>query len=144
MTTKRAKSLSADACPSCGTNMEKRHGPLKSLVNGESISVPGVEYLRCPSCGEVMFDLQAAAYLRTEGERRYRAKYGLLSAEEIRQLRRSVGLTQQKMSRMLRLGANTLSRWETGRNVQSAAMDLLLRMVQDVPGSVDYLKKRRA
>jgi len=42
------------------------------------------------------------------------------------------------------LGANTVSRWESGRNVQSAAMDMLLRLIRDVPGSIPYLRDRAA
>jgi DNA-binding transcriptional regulator YiaG len=38
------------------------------------------------------------------------------------------------------LGANTLSRWESGRNVQTEAMDTLLRPIRDVPGSIEYLR----
>jgi DNA-binding transcriptional regulator YiaG len=43
--------------------------------------------------------------------------------------------------RLLRLGGNTVSRWEAGRNVQSAAMDVLLRLIRDLPGSVEYLRR---
>jgi len=35
----------------------------------------------------------------------------------------------------LRLGANTVSRWESGRNVQTAAMDMLLRLIRDLRGA---------
>jgi hypothetical protein len=33
-----------------------------------------------------------------------------------------------------RLGANTVSRWESGRDVQTAAMAILLRRIRDLPG----------
>jgi hypothetical protein len=36
------------------------------------------------------------------------------------------------------------ARGEAGRNVQTAAMDMLLRMIRDLPGSLDYLKKHAA
>ena len=41
-------------------------------------------------------------------------------------------------------GLVTISRWEAGRNVQTAAMDLLLRMIRDLPGSLDYLRRHAA
>ncbi len=59
-------------------------------------------------------------------------------------VRKKFGLTQAELARLLRLGANTVSRWETGRNVQSAAMDTVLRMIRDLPGSIDYLRDRAA
>jgi len=74
----------------------------------------------------------------------YRRKHGLLSADEIRAIREHLGLTQASLSRLLRLGANTVSRWESGRNVQTAAMDILLRLIRDLPGSVDYLRDHAA
>ena len=53
-------------------------------------------------------------------------------------------LTQADFAALLHLGMNTLSRWESGRNVQNTAMDLLLKVVRDVPGTLDYLRKRAA
>ncbi|HMI91124.1 MAG TPA: hypothetical protein VK509_07155 [Polyangiales bacterium] len=32
-------------------------------------------------------------------------------------------------------------RWESGRNVQSAAMDIRLRHIRDLPGSVDHRRR---
>jgi len=64
----------------------------------------------------------------------YRRKHGLLSADEIRTIRDQFNLTQIDLARLLGLGANTVSRWESGRNVQTAAMDILLRMIRDLPG----------
>jgi len=67
-------------------------------------------------------------------------KLVLLSADEIRTIRDQFNLTQTDLARLLRLGANTVSRWESGRNVQTAAMDILLRMIRDLPGSIEYLR----
>jgi putative zinc finger/helix-turn-helix YgiT family protein len=74
----------------------------------------------------------------------YRKKHGLLSADEIRAIRERYGLTQADLARLLRLGGNTVSRWESGRNIQTAAMDMLLRLIRDLPGSLDYLRERPA
>jgi HTH-type transcriptional regulator/antitoxin MqsA len=68
----------------------------------------------------------------------------LLSGKEIRSIREKLGLTQAQLAAMLRLGANTLSRWEAGRNVQTAAMDLLLRLLRDVPNARAYLQRHAA
>ena len=59
-------------------------------------------------------------------------------------LRERPGLTQVELWRLLRLGSNTISRWESGRNVQTAAMDVLLRLIRDLPGSLDYLRNHAA
>ena len=54
------------------------------------------------------------------------------------------GLTQAELARLLRLGGNTISRWEAGRTVETAAMDVLLRMIRDLPGSIEYLRSHAA
>ncbi len=53
-------------------------------------------------------------------------------------------MTQAGLAHLLRLGANTVSRWEAGRNVQTAAMDMLLRLLRDLPGSIDYVRRHAA
>ena len=74
----------------------------------------------------------------------YREEYGLLSSDEIRSLRERLHLTQGALAKLLHLGANTISRWEAGRNVQTAAMDMFLRLIRDLPGSIQYLRKHAA
>jgi putative zinc finger/helix-turn-helix YgiT family protein len=91
-----------------------------------------------------MFGLGVARELERRAIYLYRTKYGLLAADEIKTLRQDLGLTQAELARLLRLGGNTISRWEAGRNVQSAVMDMLLRLIRDVPSSLEYLKSHAA
>jgi putative zinc finger/helix-turn-helix YgiT family protein len=130
-----------NACPSCGTRMIEKRGTLRLPVNGEEISVPSVPHLSCPKCGEVVLRFQEAKRLHEDAIAIYRKKHGLLSADEIRAIRGQFSLTQAELAALLRLGANTVSRWESGRNVQTAAMDMLLRLIRDLPGSIDYLRR---
>ena len=141
---RRGAVLPADACPSCGSMMRERTGVLRLPVNGEDVAVPDAGHLRCPRCREVVLRFDEARRLRERAIALYRETYGLLSADEIRSLRRRFGLTQGALARLLRLGGNTMSRWESGRNVQTAAMDVLLRLLRDLPGSLEYLRRRAA
>jgi putative zinc finger/helix-turn-helix YgiT family protein len=100
--------------------------------------------VRCPKCGDIILGFQDSKRLREDAIAIYRKKYGLLSADEIRAIRDRFALTQADLARLLRLGANTVSRWESGRNVQTAAMDMLLRLIRDLPGSIDYLRNHAA
>lgn len=133
-----------DDCPRCGTGMRERTAALKLPVNGERITVPDVSHLRCPTCHEIVLRLDEARGLRRRALESYRRKYGLLSSVEIRAIRERYSLTQSRLARLLRLGANTISRWEAGRNVQTAAMDILLRLIRDLPESLRYLRKHLA
>lgn len=113
-------------------------------INGEEVAVPNVRHRRCPQCDEAIFSLTEARRLREDAMDVYRTRYELLTADEIRALRRQLHLTQGELARLLRLGASTISRWEAGRNVQNGAMDVLLRLLRDLPGSLAYLKRRAA
>ena len=140
----RARVLPDDACVSCGTMMKDTRARLPYQVNGETISVPAVPHLKCPRCGEIVLRLSDWKRLHEDGTAIYRKRMGLLSADEIRALRKRLGLNQAALARLLRLGANTISRWESGRNVQTGAMDILLRLIRDLPGSVAYLRNHAA
>ena len=151
-TTKQAKKLEPkrgvvlpdDACPNCGTMMKERRSSLSTSVNGEDVAVRDASHLRCPKCAEVVLRLDEVRHLNQAALDVYRRKHGLLSSDEIRSLRERPGLTQVELGRLLRLGSNTISRWESGRNVQTAAMDVLLRLIRDLPGSLDYLRHHAA
>jgi transcriptional regulator with XRE-family HTH domain len=67
-----------------------------------------------------------------------------MSRGERRSLRERFSLKQADLAGLLRVGANTISRWESGRNVQTASMDVLLRLFRDVPGSLVYLRNHAA
>jgi putative zinc finger/helix-turn-helix YgiT family protein len=141
---RRGGVLPDDACPTCGTQMVEKRGTLRLPVNGEEIAVALAAHLRCPKCDEVVLRQQESKRLHEDAIAAYRRKHGLLSADEIRALREGFALTQTDLARLLRFGANTVSRWESGRNVQTAAMDILLRLIRDLPGSIEYLRDHAA
>jgi len=124
--------------------MTETRGRLRLPVNGEVLAVPSIPRLRCPKCDEVVLRFEEARRLNVDAIARYRKRHGLLCADAVREIRKELGLTQRELARLLRLGGNTLSRWESGRKVQTAAMDVLLRLIRDLPGSVEYLRRRAA
>jgi putative zinc finger/helix-turn-helix YgiT family protein len=124
--------------------MAERRSALQLPLNGEEVSVPSAAHLRCPKCQEVVLRLSDARRLQEDAVAIYRRKHQLLSADEIRAIRERYGLTQSELARLLHLGANTISRWESGRNVQTEAMEMLLRLLRDLPGSFDYLRQHAA
>ena len=136
--------LADDACPACGTLMRERRARLTFRVNGEDVVVPSSSHLRCAKCGEVVLRFDEARRLREGAFEIYRRRYRLLSAADIRAVRERLGLTQAALARLLRLGGNTVSRWDAVRSVQTAAMDVLLRLIRDLPGSVAYLRRHAA
>ena len=140
----RGGRLPDDACPRCGTTMRPVERRLGIRINGELVTVEGVPHRRCPRCGETLLSYEETVSFNRRALEAYRRKHRLLSEREIREIRERVGLTQAALARLLRLGSNTVSRWEAGRNVQSASMDMMLRLLRDVPGALAYLRRRAA
>jgi len=142
--TRKGRFFSEDACPRCGTMMKETRSRLKLPINSEEITVSSASHLKCPKCREIVLRFREAKRLHEDASEIYRRNHGLLSADEIRAIRGRFNLNQADLARLLRLGANTVSRWESGRNVQTAAMDILLRLIRDLPGSIEYLRHHAA
>ena len=115
-------------------------GSLSRPVNGEEITEPSASYQLCPKCGEIVLRLQEAQRVHEAAIAIYREKHGLLTGNQIRDIRERFGLTEADLARLLRVEAKTISRWEAGRNAQTPAMDMLLRLIRDLPGSIEYLR----
>ena len=146
-TSKRKRSshkVHENACHACGTVMHASTAAKPVQINGEIVLVRGIPHLRCPNCDETLTLAQNLQLLWDRGASVYRDRHGLLDADDIRAIRTRHRLTQAQLAKLLGLGTNTLSRWEAGRIVQTTAMDVLLRLVRDVPGNLAYLRRHRA
>lgn len=107
---------------------------------GETIHIEGLESYICERCGaEPMFEDQIRRNDRRVIDARRRAD-GLLTGEQIRTLRKQLGLTQQQASQVFGGGANAFSKYERGDVIQSAAMDKLLRLVDFQPTLLELLR----
>lgn len=93
------------------------------------IELTNFPVLRCTHCGEVMLDDDASRMLSDA----LRTAAGLLLPSEIRERREGLGLTQRDLAGKLLVAESTLSRWETGAQIQQRSMDLLLRGYFQVP-----------
>jgi len=57
-----------------------------------------------------------------------RRQVGLLTPEQIRKNRESLGLVQREIASILGVGESTVSRWETGTQIQQRSLDKLMRL----------------
>lgn len=91
-------------------------------------------------------DADGEIYLTGEAEEHIDAikarHMGLMSPEQIRELRQMLDLTQKQISHLLQLGEKTWTRWESGRERPSRSMNILLNALMD--GRIDacYLRNR--
>ena len=115
----------------CGKCRERAVNPASLPYSAElehdgrkyQISVSDLDVARCEKCGTIV--LEDAANRRLSDALRSAA--GLLHPSEIRDRRESLGLKQKELANYLRISESTLSRWETGAQIQQRCMDWLLR-----------------
>jgi putative zinc finger/helix-turn-helix YgiT family protein len=94
-----------------------------------AVTVPGLPVLICKDCGNRTLDYDA----NKKVSRALRVAAGLLQPEEIRSNREQLKLTQKTLAERLGIAEATLSRWETGAQIQQRAFDKLLRVYFNVP-----------
>ena len=100
------------------------------------VTVTSFEVAKCRKCGAVTLDGTALRRLSDA----LRSVAGLLQPTEIRSQRESLNLTQKELARYLQIAEGTLSRWETGAQIQQRSMDKLLRLFFDLAEVRRYLK----
>jgi putative zinc finger/helix-turn-helix YgiT family protein len=95
------------------------HDGTKYSVHVDELRVP-----RCSNCGELSIDDEASAQIDVA----FRKEAKLLSPDEIREGRINAGFPQQQeFAQCLGIGVSTLSRWETGAQIQQHFHDGILR-----------------
>jgi putative zinc finger/helix-turn-helix YgiT family protein len=94
-----------------------------------SFQVPDLEIPVCRACGERVFTEHADEQINDS----LRSHLRLLMPAEIRAALRRVGLKQKVAAEHLGVAEATLSRWLTGTQIQSRAMDNLLRVFFEFP-----------
>lgn len=141
-------------CPVCRKqSMRRREQAFEYEVEYDGrgpyrISIPDLSVIACtnPDCrpgdpaDQILHDDATTWRITVETYR----QLGLLTPDEIRVGRERLGLNQQEFQELLRLGGNTLSRWENGRVYQSRSMDTLLRLAFNVRAVRTYLLLSRA
>lgn len=114
-------------------NCPKGHGAMDLKVVSKEMTFKGVdiavdaEAFVCPQCGLEAGTLQTAGAMQLAIADAYRAKQGLLTSNEIKELRKARNLTQRDLAEIMNIGIASIKRWETG-TVQSGSMDYALRM----------------
>ena len=120
-------------CADCnGAATTVRHRHVFRYGRGETEVDIEVE-LRVRVCGECGFE-----FLDEEGERlKHEAvcrHLGVLSPQEVRDIRGRYRMTRSAFAEMTGLGEATLGRWETGAGIQSHANDRYLRLLAQSGG----------
>ncbi len=120
-------------CPHCEkeTPASNTLAKLEYKIKGVEVSIEA-PLIKCTVCDNEFESPEQGHDVADLALRAYREKVGLLSPGKIRDFRKSLGLTQQELSKILGWGGATLSRYENG-SLQDEAHDRALRMIME-PG----------
>ena len=99
---------------------------------GMTATVEGLSGWRCGACGEVEFDADSARRYAAAGDELVRRDRERL-AEEIRRIRRKLGLSQVAAARLTGGGHNAFSRYERGESAPLPAVVNLFRLLDKHP-----------
>lgn len=88
------------------------------------VEIPALTVPQCGHCHAISLDDEADQQISAA----FRREARLLTPEEIRQGREKLGQTQKQFANLLGVGEATLSRWETGAQIQQRALDRFLRV----------------
>jgi len=98
----------------------------------------------CGACGEAVLSSEDLAATRKPlHDARARADRLLLS-EEVRRIRKRLGLTQRQAALLFGGGANAFSRYERGEVMQPRALDQLLRLLDGHPELLEEVRGCKA
>jgi putative zinc finger/helix-turn-helix YgiT family protein len=94
-----------------------------------TVDVPEFRVPRCQNCGAMVLDDDANDQI-TEA---LRHQLGLLSPQQIRSNHEALGMRQRDLANLLGVGESTVSRWETGSQIQQKSLDKLMRLYFAIP-----------
>ena len=132
MTTRRAKNKSdglSRECTECGRMMAGRAETYRYIESGlKSVVLVGINVFHC-ECGAIEPEIPAMAQLHRGIAMNLVKKSSLLSAEEIRFLRKMGGFSAVQFSRVMGVTHNHLSKLENGHRRIGKNNDRLLRLI---------------
>ncbi len=117
-------------CSNCSQPVETVHGNYTFRESGlDNIVLCGIELIKCKHCGNEDPIIPALDDLFRTIALALVTKPYRLAGEEVRFLRKHMGLTGDGFSRLLHIDKTTLSKWENNDDPVGTQSDLAIRMM---------------
>jgi putative zinc finger/helix-turn-helix YgiT family protein len=128
-------------CPVCGKEQETEVIEKEEVSTVRGDEIKAFARIRvCSVCGEELFDEE----LEEENIQRvydiYRKKHGILSPEEIKNIRESYGLSQRAFAKLLGIGEASIARYETGALPEKSLSNMIM-LLKDPKNMEKLLEK---
>jgi len=107
------------------------------MVRDEEIEIQS-EISTCVCCGEELFDKELDETNIERAFEKYRKNHGLLTSDEIKNIRETYGLSQRAFSKLLKWGEVTMNRYEMGA-IQDKAHNNILILLKNPENMLNIL-----
>jgi len=131
-----------DTCVECGGAVARQPVRHEVLAGGRMVHIE-MDALRCAGCGEVYLVPGEMTELQRRAAEITRRADGLLSPDEIRNIRGAYGVSQDAFEQLINAGPKTVTRWERGTVCQNGTADTLMRILRDNPELTARLASER-
>ena len=118
-------------CHFCGSDAVSQHSSMEIYQYKQQAYDVLVDYSVCNQCSEEVITTEQIHINEARVREAKKKLDGLLSCEEIRDIRTRLDLTQEEAAKVFGGGVNAFSKYERGEVTQSAAMDKLIRIAAD-------------
>ena len=129
-----------DECPICGDGLlkeKKIRGTFE--YKGNHLTIDDYVVYECSECDEALVDPNTLKDTEKTIRDFQRKTDRLLMPQEIKEIRKVLGFTQEKFASILGGGVKSFARYESGIVTQSRAMDNLLRIIKTYPNTLEVL-----
>lgn len=128
-------------CTSCGSYSMVRDDNHTEVIthNGESITLTGLSGWFCSSCGDGWFDNDSSIRVSEAGDGLV-LKTRELRSQEVRRIRKKLGMTQKEAAAIFGGGPNAFSLYERGKIEPHTSTLKLLHLLDRNPSLVDEIK----
>lgn len=106
---------------------EERSVPCIQEIRGEEVHYQGPKWV-CAECGAAFMSPEQATQGVKIAVETYQRKHSLLTAEQIREGRKSKNLSTKELAKGTKLGVATIKRLEAGTTVQQPSTNRLLQV----------------
>lgn len=120
-------------CMECGAEMRWTEDGFEEEYRGEHFTVSGVAHWACDACGNYQVDGAGCNAVSRSLATQYARAHGAPTPWEVRDLRRSLGMTQREFEAAMGVSSPTCSRWESGAMVPSGPAAALMRVYRAHP-----------
>jgi putative zinc finger/helix-turn-helix YgiT family protein len=104
------------------------------------VYLSGVLQYRCPKCGETSVEIPRVNDLHLLIGKALVCKKGLLAGDEVKFLRKEIGMKGKEIAAALSIEPETYSRWENGKRGVAPCHDKSLRMMYVMSASEKFGK----